>query len=289
MPNITVTWHTMPNSPTVTYKQLTDDDLLAKRKHMYGGNHTNRYNKHQSNGKSKTTENVKYFKTDVVIERDDDFQYTAEVKKHLKLVLERFSDFPQFYFPDNKLYLHLDETARGGSGYVTANDSNTVEQHIFLPPTMPTQRGIVAEKLTKQAAYGETGWDRAIRAYIIHELGHVYHQLLNASHFYCLGDLVTCRGGMVDRCNPFFPGPKPSNSNLNDFSYSNGLSAKFKDELSSYACQQANGGNEFVAEMFAGLLMGEEYSDDAMQQYRSFGGPDVDGVAGLMKDYTYRG
>lgn len=284
MPHVIIKYKT-PNPPiTIYYKELTDIELTAKRRDMFNSQFGSRFRDFENHHSRPQNWFFTHSGRSIQVEAwaHDDFEYVAEVKRNIQIVIERFLQhnmlgFLQTFF-EKHITLYLDAHKQGGAGYVVCDQFRTDPQiRIFLPNTMVSQSNILAHKFATQASRGESSWDRVIRGYIVHEFGHVFHQLVTPSYYYGLSETVSCRGGMVPKYAPFFI-RAPSNNQFNRAMYAHNLGV-YTAELSSYGTTVPL---DFVAETFSGLLMGVTFSNALIDQYKCFGGPDIVHRAGLL-------
>ncbi|MBD2811230.1 hypothetical protein ID853_10135 [Xenorhabdus sp. Vera] len=86
-------------------------------------------------------------------------------------------------------------------------------------------------------------------ATIVHEIGHILHAQQKTSH------------------NKFWEGRKMSEQGK----YT--IPARIAEEVSNYVIQK-NNSNEFVAEVFTGLIYGKKYSKEVLEYYKYYSGPE---------------
>lgn len=123
-----------------------------------------------------------------------------------------------------------------------------------------------------------------VRTSVLHEFGHVFHQLMNPSQFFAFGQMCLLmnkskgelEGTYSGRVREIFSKPMSPSEMKDAVSRMQKLGAK----VSTYA-----GGhpNEMVAEVFAGLMMGQTYETEVMDAYASMGGPAVSGGSGISR------
>ena len=117
---------------------------------------------------------------------------------------------------------------------------------------------------------------------VIHELGHCFHQLLNPSQYYCVSQACILKGKAGSELSGEYRERwallcQASTKDMEDFTKA---AKSFGAEVSKYASTHPN---EFVAECFAGQVMGLTYGEDVMSAYATLGGPPVRGVAAVGK------
>jgi hypothetical protein len=119
---------------------------------------------------------------------------------------------------------------------------------------------------------------------VIHEFGHCFHQLLNPSQYYVIGQANIMRGKSI--------GELTMETKWSErHGLTNGASLQAMDdfikaantigkEVSVYAGTHPL---EFVAECFAGQIMGIQYEENILNTYVQLGGPPVNGEAPPVK------
>lgn len=119
----------------------------------------------------------------------------------MKVIVEKFLEHNMFRMMtthhERKLGVYLDSESGGRTGYVVVDDHRSNPQmKIFLPcvSIMRAQKNIVAYKYFKRA--GNLVF--MIRAYILHEFGHILHQLMNPYYYWGLNDCLSCSCGMTE-------------------------------------------------------------------------------------------
>ena len=269
---------------TIAYRNLSDPELTTKRREMRTTVFATRLNAFDQYPTRleywRFTHSVRTIAIEVQIHRN--FEYAQEIKRNMQLIIERllFRNMLGFLTTslEQQLTLYLDGYRPGGAAYVVCDDTRTdCRIKIFLPSNIMKRTDILACQLIAQGAHGESQWDRMIRGYILHEMGHVFHQIMMPSYYHGCSDCIDCRGGMIPALQPFFS-HVPTKNQLERFTYANGLSV-YSHEMSVYGCTNPL---EFVAETFSGILMGLPFSDALIDQYRALGGPDIMHYAGML-------
>ncbi|WP_273584250.1 hypothetical protein [Xenorhabdus sp. PR6a] len=90
-------------------------------------------------------------------------------------------------------------------------------------------------------------------AAIVHEIGHIIHAQRTESK------------------EKFWLAKRIDQHNIHN------IPAKIVEQVSGYAIEKQNS-NEFVAEVFTGLVYGKKYSQEVLEYYQYYSGPELTGI-----------
>lgn len=271
----------------ILYRILNDAAIDKKRYRMYDGVYRKRLNTMENRGEHIKEEEwrleLDHGFENVVVRLHANYPLCHEVYRNLNMIMRRCESVEtlRWLMPSSSggLTLYLDSHSLGGAGYViTDREGRAATVHVFLPGReMITKVGTVSCQGDRMVHLLEDVKMWRIRTFMLHEFGHVLHQLANPSYYWGLSDCITCRGGLKNDYRVNFY-KVPTNNELHRISNENNLNI-YTNELSEYGC---NNPLDFVAEYFAGHLMGLELSNGALTHYRAFGGPEIESLHGLM-------
>lgn len=141
---------------------------------------------------------------------------------------------------------------------------------ILLGKTASSWSGTATTKTVAQECYEHylpartvNALERRIMATLIHEMGHVFHQVDNLSHYILLARVSELQASANMAADPKYAdfAHAPTQQNLQDFLND---SRQFGNGVSLYA--GFSGLNEFVAEVFCALVMGSPIGSDENNQ-----------------------
>ena len=214
----------------------------------------------------------------------------AEVKKaQVAAALGVLETVGGLSLPNDKLEVYSHSAEQACLGFVLSAPGG-VQAVMTLGTGVTTTRmqlvsTIIHDEYAKTQA--SSAADMRVRAAIMHEFGHIFHQLLAPSHYFALASVAILstktQGELAGLANyALFP-DRPSLQEMKAFV----VAVKAQGaRVSEYAGKMDNL-NEFVAEVFAGLAMGLSYDDDVMTTYQQLGGPPID-VSSKAKVVTRR-
>ena len=223
----------------------------------------------------------------ITLEYQEEYDSVALVKTELKKVLKNFLDLQAFgklttMTKNIDLRVYLTASSNGGAGYLINHDKTRKPvMAIFLPmvAVMGNKKNLFCGEKWKE---NSSQWNYKVRAYIIHELGHVLHQLYNLEYFKAVDFLgrmsngdssqtlkIPVEASRVFKNKPSGDKARQSSATklrINRIYGTEGLGV-FKGNYASTHF------NEFVAEYFTVQMMGHETHIKADLQYMGLGGP----------------
>lgn len=199
-------------------------------------------------------------------------------KEQLKAALALIKGLPGLALPEEiEVFIH--HCAQPCLGYLAPLTSTTVRALLILGNGVTQTRTTLVSTLVRDEAGGADSVparQKQILTAIVHELGHVLHQISSLPRYSALGDLMLLKskaeseltGEYAGRLLRSFP-RRPSAADMDAFVKA---TLALASQVSQYAASHPN---EFVAETFSGLVMGYRYSDEVMAAYHALGGPAV--------------
>ena len=178
-------------------------------------------------------------------------------------------------FPDATVEFYLHNSNQACLGYLMP--TRPVEKFVIILGTgvLHTTKQLVATLIGEQNASrsSQTADEAKATAAVVHELGHCFHQLQNPSQFHCLAEAAVLKRKEDSELTSREYRERhallrnASKSRMDGFLQ--GLRS-FSRKVSEYAATHPC---EFVAECFAGQVMGLAYEQSVLDAYRACGGP----------------
>lgn len=211
----------------------------------------------------------------VAVRNDPDFDVKV---RSVEAALESFRGKPAFALPQKKLELYLHVADQVCLGYVLQRPGH-------MSPIVAIALGWGAVRGNGNPMMPDLVYDyykptfsvnakkKRVLTAVYHEFGHVFHQIHNPSHYYALGQAPLLMhkaqseltGECAERYSHFTNAPSPAQLQA----FVNKINRGVAREVSGYASTHPN---EFIAETFAGLMMGVPLSADVVAAYQLLGG-----------------
>lgn len=207
----------------------------------------------------------------------------TEVEFVFERLKNAYTDFPD----DITVYLHNDN-ATPSLGYCYKKLGGEFAFAIFIGPQATRYRRLLEpsktmargglENVGKERLVSDQVYDyyrptwtigargRATRTIVFHEFGHAIHQWKNGDHYFSIANQHTDIANNIGWASIDTTPTKDRHKAILDIG---------RKGVSSWAGKKdvIGGVNEFVAETFAGLMMGVPYSETVLSCYRDCGGP----------------
>ncbi len=209
-------------------------------------------------------------------------------KEAVKTALEQIDKFKtQFGLPGNVLKVYCYGDKQAGVGYVLMNGTSRQATLLLGTTAVADNNSILAAQIYDYYKPTVTVNAKAKRALavIVHELGHIFHQLHNPSHYICLGELSLLanksQGELDKEYKDTFETHFPAKPKFTELQAVRDEIQKAGANVSSYASAALP---DVVAEVFCGLMMGAPFGNDVLDVYKAMGGPTIpDGMAHVRK------
>jgi hypothetical protein len=210
----------------------------------------------------------------------DDNDPTKNVKvAAIGIAIERCIKVAGLTFPDSAIDIYLHNLNQACLGYLLPMNPTNKFVIILGNGVLETKQQLVSTIIKDQTTSMGTAaaTEACVTTAVIHELGHCFHQLLKPSQYYCVSQASMLRGKAESELTGEFSERHALLSSASKDAMDKFVKAAntFGARVSTYAGTHPN---EFVAECFAGQVMGLTYDPDIMTAYSELGGPAVPGV-----------
>ncbi|MEI6146140.1 MAG: hypothetical protein WCP66_06985 [Methylococcales bacterium] len=195
-----------------------------------------------------------------------------QMKDAVKSAVELVSNDPDLRFPD-ELLIFFAEEAQFSVGYLY-KDGDKLKAGLMLGATSVNQPSQM-NRTVSQEVYNhyKPAWTvdantKLTETIVIHELGHMFHQMKSLEYYFSLAKIRQCSQGAleIDSVVDWMArAPSKVKNDIGDPTASNVLqffknTKSYGTGLSNYAYNE--GLNEFVAETFAALVIGSPIGSD---------------------------
>ncbi|MCP4132420.1 MAG: hypothetical protein GY754_15720 [bacterium] len=206
----------------------------------------------------------------------------AVKKEAIRIALEMVQA-KGFKFPGNNIEFFCHSYKKSCVGFLLPMLQSSKGVIVLGTNALHVEKEIVATKIYDQhkaRSESDAKLKQATTA-VLHEMGHIFHQYAALSYYTALVNLkkltklnesayTQLLGSSSDYKKMYASfTSKPTYKQLKD---AMGRIDETSAEVSAYANEHPN---EFIAEVFSGLMMGINYSDDIVDIYHALGGPGI--------------
>lgn len=266
----------LPGNPEITLpiKELSASELSERYKSSIG-----LFATRAKSWRSASLDNevATYAGVHVKLHVDREDPDRAAKKSQVKAALEMLAGQSGLALPCAlEVFIHARDQAC--LGYVLPFSDRVKAVLILGRGVTETRSKLVSHAVLDTYGGGAAGKDMQIRTAILHEFGHVHHQLLAPSHYFAIGQLTMLMGKAESELRGEYSARYAMFTSAPSLAEMKGAVVRMRElgaRVSEYAGAGTSHPNELVAEVFAGLMMGLTFDSDVMTAYVSMGGPEV--------------